>query len=164
MINGNVLESAIMRFSHMELLNFLMEEKYIHNEKMCSVCTLGMKFVPYRRNKDLYAWRCMTTGCSDYKLYVSVRYDTFFASFSIRIDVIIRIIIRYLTKQPLHSICSHFGKPKTVYRVISEFKKFIPAENFQNNKMGGPGRLIQIDETMLNFKAKAIDVGLLVTA
>ncbi|KAG0438744.1 hypothetical protein DMUE_2890 [Dictyocoela muelleri] len=41
-----------------------------------------------------------------------------------------------------------------VYRVISGFNKLIPAENFQNNKMGGPGILIQIDETMLNFKAK----------
>ncbi|KAG0442783.1 hypothetical protein DMUE_0007 [Dictyocoela muelleri] len=44
---------------------------------------------------------------------------------------------------------------RTVYRVISEFNKLIPVENFLNNKMGGPGRLIQIDETMLNFKAKS---------
>ncbi|KAG0440114.1 hypothetical protein DMUE_1974 [Dictyocoela muelleri] len=31
----------------------------------------------------------------------------------------------------------------------------IPIVNFTENKMGGQGRIIQIDETMLNFKCKS---------
>ncbi|MGL5706893.1 MAG: transposase, partial [Aeromonas sp.] len=31
----------------------------------------------------------------------------------------------------------------------------MPIPDFSNNKLGGPGRIVQIDETMLNFKCKS---------
>ncbi|KAG0436490.1 hypothetical protein DMUE_4199 [Dictyocoela muelleri] len=121
---------------------------------MCSVCTLGIK-CHNKRNKDLYAWRCMKTVILITIYMYLFNTILFFTSFSIGMDVIFRIIIIYLTKKPLHSILSYFMRPRTVYRVISEFDKLIPAENFQNNKIDGPERLIQLDETMLNFKEKS---------
>ncbi|KCZ74977.1 hypothetical protein H311_04052, partial [Anncaliia algerae PRA109] len=32
--------------------------------------------------------------------------------------------------------------------------------NFSNNKLGGPGKIIQVDETMLNYKCKSHREGL----
>ncbi|KCZ79051.1 hypothetical protein H312_03560 [Anncaliia algerae PRA339] len=31
----------------------------------------------------------------------------------------------------------------------------MPGSNFESNKLGGPGFVVQIDETMLNFKCKS---------
>jgi hypothetical protein len=46
---------------------------------------------------------------------------------------------------------SHFTVKKIIDCLISR----IEPPNFINSKLGGPGRRIEIDETMLNFKCKS---------
>ncbi|KCZ79296.1 hypothetical protein H312_03311 [Anncaliia algerae PRA339] len=40
-------------------------------------------------------------------------------------------------------------------KIIKLFKEKIPKTDFSNNKLGGPGAIVQIDETMLNIKCKS---------
>jgi transposase-like protein len=43
----------------------------------------------------------------------------------------------------------------TCEKVISKLVSLIPPPDFSNDKLGGPGSIVQIDETMLNYKCKS---------
>ncbi|KCZ78321.1 hypothetical protein H311_00648 [Anncaliia algerae PRA109] len=47
------------------------------------------------------------------------------------------------------------NSPKTIARIISKLVSTMPATDFSSNKLGGPGLIVQIDETMLNYKCKS---------
>ncbi|KAM0677329.1 hypothetical protein COBT_004240, partial [Conglomerata obtusa] len=40
-------------------------------------------------------------------------------------------------------------------KIIKDLTNRMPNTNFSSNKLGGPGFIIQIDETMMNFKSKS---------
>ncbi|KAG0442117.1 hypothetical protein DMUE_0523 [Dictyocoela muelleri] len=69
--------------------------------------------------------------------------------------LIFRIIIRYLSRQPLNSITEYFGNKRKIRRIIDKFNSMIPAVDFSSNKLGGSGCMVQIDETMINYKCKS---------
>ncbi|KCZ79769.1 hypothetical protein H312_02852 [Anncaliia algerae PRA339] len=71
-------------------------------------------------------------------------------------SVIIGIIVRYSTRQPFYSIKSSMSVSESTIEValkalVSEF----PSPDFANNKLGCPRKIVQIDETMLNFRCKS---------
>jgi hypothetical protein len=64
-----------------------------------------------------------------------------------------KIIIKYASKQPRYSIylsvdVSNNICEKIILKLVSKMR---PPE-FSHNKLGGPGSIVQIDETMLNYK------------
>ncbi|KAG0419258.1 hypothetical protein DMUE_6377, partial [Dictyocoela muelleri] len=62
----------------------------------------------------------------------------------------------YTYRTPLHVIKRQFDvNPRIIERIIKKLVDKIPEVDFSNNKLGGPGRIVQIDETMLNFKCKS---------
>ncbi|KAM0688209.1 hypothetical protein COBT_000539, partial [Conglomerata obtusa] len=44
---------------------------------------------------------------------------------------------------------------KTVLSIIDKVVTKIPSIDFSNNKIGGPGYIVQIDETMMIYKCKS---------
>ncbi|KAG0438300.1 hypothetical protein DMUE_3180 [Dictyocoela muelleri] len=120
-----------------------------------------MKLCTYKANVDQLAWRCMNKGCSRYKSYTYVRKGSFFDGLYIDMGLVLRIVIRYFSKSPVHSIIEFFGIGTTVKKVISKLNALISLPDFQNNKLGGPGFIVQIDETMIIIPVKAIVEGLL---
>ncbi|KAG0423786.1 hypothetical protein DMUE_6126, partial [Dictyocoela muelleri] len=145
----------ILRKDDRGMVEYLMQNRFIPNEICCAACRCPMNLCPYTRNIDSFAWRCISKSCKNYKKYISIRKDTFFEGFNIDIRTILRILIRYLMKQPLYSIMQCFKGGSTIRRVIEKFNDFIPEANFSENKLGGPGIIVQIDETMMNFKCKS---------
>ncbi|KCZ79047.1 hypothetical protein H312_03566 [Anncaliia algerae PRA339] len=64
-------------------------------------------------------------------------------------------MIKYLTRQQISSITLFFKRNKSlILKIIKMFKERIPETDFSSNKLGGPGSIVQIDETMLNYKCK----------
>ena len=123
---------------------------------ICGYCRVAMKLVKYKRSVDKFAWICMEKECHNYKLYISIRKDSFFSGFNVKLMDILRIIISYGTRQPRFSIKRglDIGK-RTVDKIIEKLVGLIPTVNFENCKLGGSGKLVQIDETMLNYKIKS---------
>ena len=57
---------------------------------------------------------------------------------------------------PMHCIIKSFELSHcTVEKVINRVKDLIPETDFSGDKFSGPGRCVQIDETMLNYKCKS---------
>lgn len=152
----DLFEQKILSLNKKELIVYLMAKNYINKEHFCARCNQSTKMVEYKRNVDGYAWRCMTSHCKNYKKYFSIRISSFFDKFSISFQYIFRIIIKYACKTPRHAIILNLDvDKKTILKVIDQLVSLIPKCDFTKNKLGGPGFIVQIDETMLNYKAKS---------
>lgn len=156
MLTADFLEAKCIQLPTSEFIYFIMELKLIRNEFHCNECLCPMKLVPYKKLKDSLSWRCMNILCARYKLYTSIRKDSYFENFNISLNTVFRILVKYSTRQPMHSIKEALDiSNRTIERVLNKFRSLIPAPDYSNNKLGGPGKIIQVDETMLNYKCKS---------
>jgi transposase-like protein len=94
--------------------------------------------------------------CISYKKYFSVRLDSFFENFNIPLPFIMRVIGKYCARQPLNSIIESLSNEKiNIEKIITKLVRLIPQSDFSLEKLGGVGSIVQIDETMLNYKCKS---------
>ncbi|KCZ76524.1 hypothetical protein H311_02473 [Anncaliia algerae PRA109] len=156
MLTPDELDKKFIRMNKAETIKYLMSYNFLLKEMRCSFCNSFMNLTKYKKNKDGVAWRCNTASCNYYQEYFSIRINSFFENFSADLGFIIRVIIKYLTKQQIFSILDYFRVNKSlIYKIINKFKLLIPTTDYSNNILGGPGMIVQIDESMLNFKAKS---------
>ncbi|KCZ77887.1 hypothetical protein H311_01095, partial [Anncaliia algerae PRA109] len=114
------------------------------------------KLVKYKKSYDCFAWRCLNKHCSKNKSYFNIRTDSFFEGFICEFKVVLQIVTKYACRQPRHSIKSSLDvSDSLIVKVINKISNLIPSTDFTSKKLGGPFKIIQIDETMLNFKVKS---------
>lgn len=155
-MNPDELEILTLTLDVGDLIKLLMQLKLLYNEYSCPMCITPCKYVKYERNIDKHAWRCMNVNCNSYKKYYSLRTSSFFDGFRIELKYIMRILIKYMTRTPRFAIIKSLNISKlTILKVISKLVLNMPKTDFSNSKLGGPGLVVQIDETMLNFKCKS---------
>lgn len=139
-----------------ELIAYLMTNGFIKKEISCSCCTNPLQFVDYKRNIDGHAWRCMHKPCTNHKKYFSIRLFSFFYNFNLDIKQILRTIIRYSCSVQRYSISKSLDiNEKTIRKIIDAVIERMPNTDFSTDKLGGPGLIVEIDETMLNYKCKS---------
>lgn len=156
MLTPNIFEEKIQTLNSRELINFLQDCQLLKREHNCRQCNQLCTFAQYKRSIDDFSWRCMNRLCAHYKNYYSIRLCSFFAGFSIQLKDVLKVILKYSVRQPLYSIILNLDiSDFTIKKIIKKLTLLIPAPNFENAKLGGPGRRVEIDETMLNFKAKS---------
>ncbi|KCZ80795.1 hypothetical protein H312_01802 [Anncaliia algerae PRA339] len=150
------IEEEIYKMNEKELLDYLISEKLIKKELHCFECGVSMSLVIFNRSIDKYSWRCMKKCCKSYKRYTSIRKESFFDNFNIRLKDILIIILKYSCKQQRHQIVLGVDVTyNTIKKVLNRLTNLMPETDFKNNKLVGPGVLIQVDETMLNFKVRS---------
>ena len=155
-MNTFELERSIIKANKKKLIKIFMGLGLIKKNKTCENCLNECKYVKYKRNIDGFAWRCMQKTCKAYKKYLSLRIGSFFNGFNISLREILLVIIKYIKKSPRHAIIKSLNlDAKTIRKTLKKPISLIPKNNFNENKLGGPGFTVQIDETMLNFKCKS---------
>ncbi|KAG0438240.1 hypothetical protein DMUE_3209, partial [Dictyocoela muelleri] len=103
MITCGEWEEICVKMDSKEFISFLMMESLLPNFFICPSCNSSCNLVSYTRNRDLVAWRCMNRNCKSYKKYFSVRSNSFFDTFSSDLRFILKIIIKYAARIPIHS-------------------------------------------------------------
>jgi transposase-like protein len=152
----NSFDTLITKLTERELITFVMDQQFIKCEFKCPTCNNYAKLVPYKRNIDRFAWRCMYPRCIKYKDYFSLRKQSFFENLNIKLVDVLKIVIKYSVRQQRNSIKLSMDVTKnTVTKVLKKLTSLIPTLNFSTNKLGGPDSIVQIDETMLNYKCKS---------
>jgi len=115
-----------------------------------------------------YSWGCLRAigilmkrsgdrnkFCIENGSYTSVRKGSFFEGFNIKISMIMKIMIKKACREQLTTINNLFPQRKrTILRIINKFNTLIPNVDFSDYKLGGPGVIIQVDETLLSYECK----------
>lgn len=150
------METKLVKMDDYELILFLMNEKYIHSEVFCDFCAHSMKLVKYAKVNDKWCWRCVYNNCEKAQCRKSVRSNSFFENLNLPFLMIFKIIFRWVTDVSQHSIEEGMGvRRNTVLLIKRRILKRIEERMQENEKLGGPGKIVQIDETMLNYKCKS---------
>ncbi|KCZ79966.1 hypothetical protein H312_02635, partial [Anncaliia algerae PRA339] len=150
------LEQKLNQMNDKELIEYLMIKNMIKKEMYCIYCNNPLKLTKLDKCIDKFSWRCMTRTCIKYKIYYSIRKNSFFENIKLTLKQILSILLKYSCKiQRFQIILSMDNSPKTIARIISKLVSIMPATDFSSNKLGGPGLIVQIDETMLNYKCKS---------
>ena len=116
-LNPNKLDEELIKFTNIELISFLMKGSYLKKERICNSCSIFMRFVKHKRNLDEYAWRCLFLGCSQYSQFASIRKGSFFKGFSGGIRFIMRVLLKYFTRQQLHTIINYFSNVASICKI-----------------------------------------------
>lgn len=150
------MEEKCWKETNLEFIDTLKELRLLKRELKCYTCQNMMNFVRYKRNIDGYAWRCLHVHCMSYKKYFSVRESSFFSGFNISMQAIMLILLRYTARTPRYVIKrSSLLGDTTIKNILRKLNNLIPNTDFKDNKLGGIGKIVQVDETMLNFKCKS---------
>lgn len=147
----------LMSSSQYELINFLIRIRVIKEEMLCSFCGKNMHLKPTKDCKECYNWRCLNGACCHYQTTKSVKTGSFFESFRSSIRSMMIAIHFYAHLERQIDVINQCGLNKGVIKsmkktLCSKFKSF-----FSENpiKLGGPGVIVQVDETKLNFNVKS---------
>lgn len=155
-MNYEEWERATYTQNAAQFIKLMMEFGFLQKQVDCKSCKNAMKLVNYTRNKDTVAWRCVVKKCKDFEKYKSIRYGSFFNDFSVDLRFIFRILIKYSVGTSQSTLIKANEKdPKIIEKIINKLLNLIPKSDFSKNKLGGPGCIVQIDETMLNYKCKS---------
>ncbi|KAG0436455.1 hypothetical protein DMUE_4215 [Dictyocoela muelleri] len=102
------------------------------------------------------ACKCMNRSCASYKKYKSIRKNSFFNDFDCDLRFIFKEFIMYAAMMPIFSIKNYLRRGRRIIeRIIKCLVNFILEPDYSDNKLGGVGRFVQIDETMLSYKCKS---------
>ena len=140
-----------------EVIYWCMEQGILQKTISCINCFKSLILVRSSRSKDKMSWRCFNKQCNIYCSYISVRKGSFFENFSVSIKSLLIAIFYWSNQMQNKDIIKYLDLNMTVIKklkkhLISRIKDFYQANPIL---MGGPGKLVQIDETMLNHKVKA---------
>jgi len=138
-----------------DLIALLFEFNLINAEVECDVCNLDM-VIKKNNNKLGSNWRCMQYGCMNYQTTKSLLNNSFFKKFPnikktllvlYHISIGIKVTnIKQLTNTGRHQITAI---KKAIILKIKSYFKISPI------KLGGPGKIIHVDETKLNHNVRA---------
>ena len=151
------LEEYIIKMEKRELVNYLFENNLICREMLCTgTCKKPMKFETAQRYTDGYAWRCYNKDCTYYRKRKSIRDGSFFEDFRFEAKTILKVIFRYCGGQQQSSIIATIAISRPTYdKILSKLIGLMAIDNRKEPKLGGPLCIVQVDETMLNYKCKS---------
>lgn len=152
----NSLNEIIMRTSD-ETIYWLMEKGLLKQKQICKECNGEQVLKKTKRNKDLLGWRCYDALCNNFLVWTSIRRGSVFEDFTVDLKEVVKSIYFWSTGMKQSDILIHVELGKMS---MLKLKKLLCAniKTYYNENpiiLGGPDRLIQVDETMINHKVKA---------
>jgi len=156
-MNFEVQLEDILKMSQQELVTKLMNDGFIHDSMLCPWCENHMYLKKALAKLDGMEWRCMNTKCTHYQTTYSVRNGSWMADFKFSTKTMYKILL-YWSNNIIQKDILRFVDVGRV--ALYKFRKMIISmisKYFKENPilLGGPGSIVQIDETMINHKIKA---------
>ena len=138
-----------------KVIKILRLKNLLANSVKCSSCSLNM-FERRRSRIDTICWVCYNKDCPGYKNTCSIRTGSFLEDFRLPLSDILTIVILWSEGRQLKDIIKEYGYSKKALISVIEKLRDIAINYFATSgiRLGGPGSLCQIDETLLAHKRK----------
>lgn len=122
-------------------IEFLKSKSIFYDNWVCGKCNKQMK---YYKNRQRF--RCTSKNCGE---QISIRKNTFFNNSKLKIHQILHIGYLWLKGDSVDSISGTTGHTrKTIAEFVLHYRNLITDSlDFEDNKIGGPGIHVQLDET-----------------
>lgn len=156
MINGQEIEHFLIRASDVQFVYWCIDQNIVLAETLCPVCNLQMKLEQSKQFSGGHCWRCHNKLCTKKHGRYPFFFKSFFKSFGGNIKTLIICILRLAGNQPSKSILKtvKISEPRLI-KLKAALLERMKIENFNLGKLGEVGKIVQVDETMMNYKAKS---------
>lgn len=152
----NIID-RLVKMSDAQKVAWAQDNEFVPRYMQCIHCQQFMVLIKSLHSVDGFCWQCRNYTCSKYQTRKHLRKGGCFETFST--DIVTLAKLMYFWSQNLQQ--NEILKLTNVSRsLVYKFESFVYkqlAKYFEINPimLGGPNRICQIDETMLNFKVKS---------
>lgn len=152
----NLFERELIRMNDDTIIKFLSYNNLLSSGRICENCCSVMVKKKYVKVKEKSAWQCTNTDCTLYRKMISIRRDSFFENLYLPFLDVLQVIIKWSSNIPQSVIVREMEiDHKTFKKIIQKLLLLINKYDNDEMKFGGPGKIVQADETALNHKIKA---------
>lgn len=141
----------------MPVIEFLQGKGLIKTQVSCDLCQVDMKMFSYKNAvTDKYVWRCVSRECPKFHCPKSIRIDSFFFRSRLSLQTWIQIIYCWSIKMTQVQTATFANiNTKTATKCYSSIREAC-STHLRNSRieLGGPGAVIQLDESLFSKKAK----------
>lgn len=150
------LEDFVVKASSEELVCWAIEANLLAKNPVCPICLIPLKMEFRKCQLEHLSYRCYNKQCPKRHKRYSITINSFFGSFGGSFRELLRALSRLAGKQPSYSILKTLDISSPTLRKLKKLLRTKMAEeNILLPKLGGYGKIVNIDETMLNFKVKS---------
>jgi len=153
------LISHLLRIRNMPIdraIKVLREQNLLHSALNCKVC--GERMKEYSRNdqKDESRWRCTNIMCEKHGVSCSIREGSFFADYKTSVVDVWTVVVCWISNVQIKAVVDTYGISKYVVIRVYYFLRILVHNHLMSSpiKLGGPGIVVQIDESLLSYKPK----------
>ena len=134
-----------------------MNNDLLQPTQMCPKCNEQLILKQQKRNRDELGSRCFKSGCLKYGTWVQIRRNSFFECTIADLKQLLKSIYYWFTGLQQYEILNFVTIKKTCLQSLKKrlIKKINLFYDINPIKLGGPGIVVQVDETMINHKVKA---------
>lgn len=150
------LEVELTKMSTCDLVGVLRDMNLLRKNQKCKFCSVFMVEKYFTSSRESIVWRCYNKQCEKYRGRLSIRDGSFYDGLSLPLLKVLKVLLRWALNVPQASICRGMGiDSRTFRKIIHKFIEIVGVFDKRQGKLGGPGVLVEIDETALNHKIKA---------
>lgn len=132
-----------------KIIEFFQQQKLIHTNMMCtkkSFCTSMKISERFYKGKRIIQWRCSKCGSQK-----SIRKGTFIENSKLSILLVLKLVIHWALQTPYITIANMFGITRQTAADFCHRIRHVVSVDYDpdNIQIGGPGAIIEIDETLI---------------
>lgn len=147
-INSVTSRAAVIYFRQCSILK---------SEIYCAACFSNLKEIATTRSSDKFSFICKNKNCTKFKNYITIRNGSCLEDLKIDLRKILNVIYFFSKEEKRKNISEYTNVSESgVGKICSILRKKITIY-FAHNvlKLGGPQIIVEIDESMFDFKIKA---------
>ena len=140
----------------LSVIHYFQQFNLLYTNLECPDCRTLMNLTKYSKSKDGYAWKCQDRLCSRNKYTISIKTNTFFDKSKINLKDWLLILYCFAQYMPVAKSAELTAiSSKTIGQIYQALRKMM-TNHFDRHpvKLGGPGRIVQIDESCFSHKRK----------
>ena len=140
-----------------ETIDFLKRKCLLAQNAWCPSCGTAMHWQKCSKLSDGYQWRCPRSTC---RKKLSIRNGSFFSRSHLSLQTWLKLIYFWATDEPVMKVHQQLDRKECSTKTAIDAFNFLREVcsqsliNLGNIELGGPGSIVQIDESLFNHKPK----------
>ena len=144
-------------FTLEETIDFMKRRCLLAQSATCSACGTAMCWQKCSKLSDGYLWRCPRSAC---RKKLSIRAGSFFSKSHLSLQTWLKLIYFWATDEPVTKVHQQLDQKECSTKTAIDVFNFLREVCSQHLialgdiQLGGPGAVVQIDESLFNHKPK----------
>ena len=140
-----------------ETIDFMKRRCLLAQSATCSACGTAMCWQKCSKLSDGYLWRCPRSAC---RKKLSIRAGSFFSKSHLSLQTRLKLIYFWATDEPVTKVHQQLDQKECSTKTAIDVFNFLREVCSQHLialgdiQLGGPGAIVQIDESLFNHKPK----------